>query len=455
MTKTVVLALAVGALAAALSIRASSGPASNVPLIPAAQSKSSATLGIFYRPSVQRANVWVGVLARVGGRALNPKRRGRTLVLGSNISGWAFSPDRSRLVVSVYPGARAILKFVDPTSLKLIATLSLGKGWAYPAAWLAPDRLLLLQYRADTFQLVVVDPIAGRVVRREGLPGSLSVSRPTQDGIALLLAPTTGIGPARLALLDSQGNMRTVELAQISAGSERPPDDPGSDEPIFRRRVPALAIDSDRRRAIVLGAGEPVAEVSLDTLAVSYHSLAQPVSFWSRLGGWLDPVAEAKAIDGPARYAQWLGNGLVAVTGSDAHSYKDSSGKLQMSYRAAGLRLLDTRDWSLRTLEAGADSFTRAGAELLATGSSWDSSSNERPGIGLVDYGPDGGQRFRLFKGEPVYMGLVYRGRAYVGVGEGSDMMQVVELGTGRIIGKRSGPLPWLLEGNSSLVSQF
>jgi hypothetical protein len=125
-----------------------------------------------------------------------------------------------------------------------------------------------------------------------------------------------------------------------------------------------------------------------------------------------------------------------------------------MRYRPAGLQLIDTDTWSVRTLDSGVDSFQRFGSDLLATGSTWDSSSYERPGIGLVDYGPDGSRRFTALAGQALYLSLVFRNRAYVYDADGSTA-RVVDLRSGKVSGQRTAPLPWLLDRQSSSVPGF
>lgn len=47
---------------------------------------------------------------------------------------------------------------------------------------------------------------------------------------------------------------------------------------IGRGATPGFAVDRGEGRAYVAGGGTPLAEVTLDDLAVSYHELARPVS---------------------------------------------------------------------------------------------------------------------------------------------------------------------------------
>jgi hypothetical protein len=428
--------LVLAAAAVALLAGASRGPASSVPRIPAAREKAAPLLGISFRSQV-------GVLARLDSRSLRP-RKGVRLVLGDGVSAWGFSSDRTRLVVCRGAPGLTVLRFVDPMTLKPLGRLVLSRGWAQKVAWIAPDRLLVLQVNDGNYDLVVVDPQALRIVSRRAVPGDLVAAERAPGGLVLLLAPHGRIGVATLAVADADGKLRTVGLDRTYAGFEGSPDEQPSTG-IPHHRTPGLAVDPQEGRAIVVGAGEPVAEVSLDSLAVSYHSLAR-ASLLSRLGRWLEPTALAKGTDGPTRYARWLGNGLVAVAGSDERMYDDASGR-HMSWTPSGLQLLDTRTWALRTLAPNADSFARAGAWLLATGSTSNPETGEQSAIGLAGYGPDGTLRFRTLKRQGVYVEVVYRGRAYVDAERSGDV--VVNTSSGRIVGEH-GDLPWVLLGDAS-----
>jgi hypothetical protein len=97
----------------------------------------------------------------------------------------------------------------------------------------------------------------------------------------------------------------------------------------------------------------------------------------------------------------------------------------------------------VRTLseEVSSVSFARAAGVLLAHGTSWDSSGEARS-LGLVAYGLDGRERFRLFGGEPVFDLHTAGSYAYVGVGDGdSPKLAIVDLGSGRVVREN---LPWV-----------
>jgi hypothetical protein len=142
---------------------------------------------------------------------------------------------------------------------------------------------------------------------------------------------------------------------------------------------PGLAVDPQGVRAFAVQAGSPIAEVDLRTLAVR----SAPIRL---------PTAAAKSDAGFDRSALWLGGGLLAVTGSDMRA----KGRLERT-TPAGLTLVDTRDWSARTIDPEATSVAYLGGTLLATAWLWDSRAGRATGIGLRAYGRDGSLRYRRF----------------------------------------------------------
>jgi hypothetical protein len=222
---------------------------------------------------------------------------------------------------------------------------------------------------------------------------------------------------------------------------------PGGDYRV-EQSVPGLAVDSRGGRAFVVAPGL-VAEVDLATLAVTYREPEPAASALARLLGWLDPTAEAKGATGPTRSAHWLGGGLLAVTGTDEDVVEDANGEQQNRIRAAGLSLIDTRDWRFRKVDEGAADAQVAGDLLLATGSSFDPATGAGKSIGLAVYGLDGRKRFQRFDGREVWVRHVYAGRAYVDVPLTKPpwaTLRVVDLDTGRVArAERGRRLPWLL----------
>jgi hypothetical protein len=82
-------------------------------------------------------------------------------------------------------------------------------------------------------------------------------------------------------------------------------------------------------------------------MAVSYHELDRP-SLLERLFRWLTPNADGKVTEGPVREARWLGEGMIAVSGTD-YSIVTAGGEERVDATPSGLELIETRSWTSRT----------------------------------------------------------------------------------------------------------
>jgi hypothetical protein len=398
-------------------------------------------------------------LVRVHPRTLRPLP-GRRLSL-SGWSNWAFSPNRSRLVVAQHRESRrlphASLRFADVRRLRSLASVPLGAGVTHNIAWLSPDRVLAVHDCCfGAFDLVVVSPRTGRVVLRRTVAGEPS-ARATRDELVLLVAPPQGIGTPRLLVADRRGEIRSASLDRIRAGREVPQEGAA---PVSRHVHPGLTVDPDGRRAFVVSADGTFAVVDLRSLAISYHTPSAPRSLFGRLRDWLEPAAHAKASDGTSRQALWLGSGLVAVTGSDDHTFTGADGALSMRTEPAGLSLVDVESWTVQRIDESVSHVSRVGDLLLATGYSWDSSEQRQGGNGLAGYALDGSKRFHVFEGRNLTQLRIYSGRAYIGlqgtvrVGatyvrlDDGSAFKTIDLATGQVIGTRTASLPVLLTGD-------
>jgi hypothetical protein len=370
-------------------------------------------------------------LARVEPDRLEPT--GRRIYVGPSWGSWAFSPDRSLLAVAAQTIAgRDVVRIVDPASLTQRSTVRLTHDLG-AVAWPRPNRVLALSPGRGwgAVEIVAYDPLARRVVRRSTVKGTLLRTGRTPGGFALLLGPEDGLGTARFAVVDANGVLRTTALDLI-AGLKQPDGEPW----VFRQRMPGLAVDPQGGRAFVVPDGSRLLEIDLATQSVQERELSEPVSVLGRLHDWLEPAAQAKGSDGPFRYARWLGNGVLAVSGSD-HQATVRAGRIErQTSTPAGLKLVDTDTWSVRTVDERASGFVFAEGLVLASGAA----------IGLVAYSPYGEERFALFPGRSPWVSAVIDGRAYVGFGGGpGQTLSVVELATGRLVGEREGIMPQLL----------
>ena len=308
--------------------------------LPAAQASSPATVpGLVYTPGYGNSIVVLHDPATL-------VRSGPRVRLGGNASSWSWSPGRRYLAIASYPQR---LTIVDVAAMRIVARVRLapGGGVARAVTW-AGDRVVAVVEAPAGVVVTAVDPLAGRVVRTTRLnrPFGYQFDR-LPDGLVFLLGARGRTGPVQLAVVDAEGTTRLVNVRQARVGST------------------GLAVDPVGRRAY-LAEGERVFAVDLRTLASSDPGPLRTL---------------AKAPLGSERSARWLGNGLLAVSGLD----RDAT-----STRPAGLRLVDVRDRTSRTIDPAATSFTVAGRVLLVE----DRSS--RRATSVTAYGFDGRQRYRI-----------------------------------------------------------
>ncbi|MGH3023167.1 MAG: hypothetical protein ACRDNI_05880 [Gaiellaceae bacterium] len=342
------------------------------------------------------------------------------------------SPDGNALALGA--DDRGYVQVVDLERMKALGTIDVGTGGYFERLhWVAPD-LLLASVSGLPSRAVAIDPGARRVLSEHELEGTVVSSHPTEDGIVFLLAPPDRIGPARLAVFDGTG-VRTTELREIRAGWEQE----GETEEDYRARqsIPGLAVEPSGVRALVVPAGNRVAEVDLETLDVRYHDLSEPVSLLGRLRDWLEPAAAAKTIDGPDRTAVWLSNGLVAVSGVDYVA----EGEERMAAEPAGLALVDPSDWSIHRVNDETGWVAVRDDTLLASWWQGDDSGE----AGVVAYDLEGNERFRRTSGELVDFSYTAGGHLYAAGNEGR-LYELIDLGTGETVSRVEPERPaWLV----------
>jgi hypothetical protein len=354
-------------------------------------------------------------LSWVDGMTLEPVD-GRSAAVPFSTAVGELSPDGTEVAVGASEGGS--VGIVDLEEMRTLGRAETTGSFVQQLHWAAPD-LLLAAIGGVSSQAVAIDPQSAEVLGKHDLGGTILYAEEAPGALVFLVAPSTGIGPARVVVFDG-GQLRSARLGQVPAGWEQA----GESEEDYRARqsVPALAVEPSGARALVVPAGDRVAEVDLTTMAVSYHDLAEPVSLLGRLRDWLEPAAHAKGLDGPDRNAVWLPNGLVAVSGNQYVQDGD-----EVDVTPAGLALIDPGDWSVRRLsdEPGWATF-RDGA-LLA--SAWREGSNEQT---LVVFDPDGTRRFTLAR-EDADLSQTHAGLLYATT-SGGTRFEIVDLQTGETV---------------------
>ncbi len=302
----------------------------------------------------------------------------------------ARSPARQRAVFAVGP-AQDRLRFLDIRRMRFAGGIRISR--VQGLLWRDAHRLVLLA-AGERPTVFLVDPVMRRVRLTRALDGSVTAVARSATRLVALLTPKERIGPASLAIIDADGNVREVSLPSIRAGAELV--DPSSHT--FRAEVPGLAIDPVGSRVIVVPAGGSIVEINVDTLQVALHSAKARTL-----------AAQRKVLEGWSRSATWFGPHLVAVTGTDS-AFVGTSARMT----PAGLTLIDTRDWSARTIEPRATSVAVADDTLLVCGAVWDPQRKRSEGMGLSGYGPDGTKRFHLFGEAGVSYVQIVAGYAYL-----------------------------------------
>lgn len=409
------------------------------------------------RPLVLRAPATVPLVGVafegtfVGGRSavlhrLDPRTLralGNGVPLGSDAIGWSVSPDRSRFAAGDFEHGEIVL--VDLSPLRRLGLVRTGvRGTVDTTAWVDGRLLAVIarHCRSCRPELVTIDPASWRVLARHTLAGTLEAAGTAPHALVLLLRAGSGIGPSTLAVARADGTVGTAALDRLASGT-RPL---RNGREIAHHAIPGLAVDAAHGRAYVVGAGTPVAEVDLGTLAVGYHELARPTSALGVLRNWLDPAASAKGLAGPERTARWLGDGVLAVWGRDDHGSTGAGGNPTFGSTAAGLELIDTRDWGIRVLDRRAASATVADGSLLVWSDQYDSGTRLQTGSGLTAYDGSGHMRFHLFGTSPIAEVQVVGPRAFVEKTGDRTSYLVVDLRTGRVVQELSvGSLPWIV----------
>lgn len=354
------------------------------------------------------------------GRTLEPVD-GRSVSFSYYYSAIDRSPDGTTLALGA--DDRGYVQLIDLDRMESLGTVDVGgSGYFERLHWVAPD-LLLASISGLPSRAVALDPATQTILSEHELQGTVLSSRPVEGGLVLLLAPSDRIGPARLAVFDGE-SVRTADLREVRAGWEQESEGETEDDYRARQSIPGLAVDPAGGRALVVPAGNRVAEVDLETLEVRYHDLSEPVSLLGRLRDWLEPAAHAKSVDGPERNAVWLPSGLVAVSGS--HYAADGD---RMDITPAGLTLIDPSDWSVRRLSDEANWVSTRGDALLA--SSWKENSNEQT---VAVFDTDGEERFSLAR-PAADLSQVSGGLLYVATEEGRRY-ELVDLETGETVGQ-------------------
>jgi hypothetical protein len=374
-----------------------------------------------------------GDLVRLDPATLRPLR-GRRVPLLSDTWAWSFAPDRSRLALAT-DSRGPKLRLVDLRRMRVIGDARLARrGSAWATAWVSPRRILavVLTRAGDDTIVAGVDAASRRVVWRRTLGGSLQAGERFRRSLLLVLGPGDRVGASRFVRVTPDGRLHSASLPEVRSGSETVETELDGASALESR--PGLAVDRSAGRAFVVQAEGPVAEVELRTLQVRSHVLSP---------GGRSPAGVAAG----TRDALWLGNGLLAVTGLDTNlAAGDVKSRGRTWTTPAGLTLIDTRRWSVRTIDDRATDADRVGDTLVASSFVW--SGGRTSGSGITAYSVAGRRRFHRYGDAP--MGVQPLGRrllvagprriALIDARTGRELRRFRRLPASPLVGEQSFP---------------
>lgn len=373
--------------------------------------------------------------------------------------GWVASPDPQLLAVATDSDASnsdsSTLRFANASTLRWVRRGVGLDGYFLGGLWPRMNTLYALAGNCCTpgSTLETINTVSKHVLSRTPITGLIATVARSADGLVFLNETGNKVAPVTLDIVDPNGAIRSVPLTRILGGTHF---DLTAQDPIGTTRQPGLAIDPNENTAYVIDDGGLVARVALADLSVSYHQVNN--SLLDRFSAWLTPTAEAKGINGPTLSARWLGDGLIAAGGTRESAVRHKDGSISFSSSPAGLRIIDTTDWSEHTLDPNATTGIVTDGLLLATGGSWssDGDTTNSTGEGVAAYGPDGTLRWRIDAGQTLSIVAAYGSRALIqknqtGPNYVQEPIQLIDLTTG----KKLATLPadfslWPLLGTGS-----
>jgi hypothetical protein len=361
------------------------------------------------------------LLFQVHPRTLRPLSRPiRTFRSGADL---ALSADGRELAYTDGSRGRSRIHFVDLARWRSLGVARLGRQGPLGVGWVGADRVVAIAGQGFGRQrLLWVDVSSRKLVARRAFAGRLLNTLTVPGGFALALAPEGRIGPLRLLLADAQGGTRTLEIDGIAAGGNE-----GERE--ARYLTPGIAVDHEGGRLFAVGARRLlVAEVALASGEVTYHSLGATAAKGNTDVWW--------------RQAAWAGNGRMAVTGE---RFRPGRGPVPF-----GVRLIDTSDWSITTLDPRPSVMHVAGDTVLAYGTRWFDGFRRSESTGLLAFDGSGRRSFVRFRGQQIAT-LGSRGRLVYAWVRRTRTLHVIDVRDGRTLNEvhTSRRIPFLLTPRS------
>lgn len=377
------------------------------------------------------------VLTRLDPQTL--RTRGRLDLGAQGVNLTAASPDGSRLL---YGSGKQLLLVIDPARLRVVREIELHKRFVRDLAWVEDRVAIATTVWQGTTRFVRFDPTTGEILGVRRMEGEAFRFARIGKGVVVLTAgpgrdETNRPGPVTIAVAEFSGRVVSRRIDDVRGGFFDPED---PDE--FATNVePALAARGSL--ATVVGVDGTIVNVDLTDLQVTVEGRSD--SFFSALGRWLAPPAEAKIANATSLRATWASPDSLVVAGYRTQGTLGPGRSLEYSNDPAGLTVIDPADWSARELDGEGTIATPTG-DLVLVSQEYLPGQVQGESIGLRAYDRDGTLAWEAFDGKAVWEPVVHEGHVFLTFGWSKIRVHSVDLATGEVLGSNPIPLtvlPW------------
>lgn len=258
-------------------------------------------------------------------------RDGSALGIGNQEQGWrqAASPDGRYLAAG---GARTGVDIIDVDRHRKLTTIDIGQSQIF-LAWPHEDRIMAVTGSPGVNKkksLTIIDVEDRRVAVRRTISGLFVSAAVSKDALAVLTAPSHDHSrqSANLTVLRASGDSFTVKLDKIESGYRFPGDT--TDDRFGHYAAPGLALGRNGENVYVFGIDGSIAEIDIDTAAVTYTSLQGPAptlvldAAEAKLSNYSSPPTLFRTASSPSPDTRSGSSDGIGPIWSDGWSLRDS-----------------------------------------------------------------------------------------------------------------------------------
>jgi hypothetical protein len=142
------------------------------------------------------------------------------------------------------------------------------------------------------------------------------------------------------------------------------------------------------------------------------------------------------------------------VWGMDMRVLGDRPAEQRQEQLPSGVKLVDTRNWTVRPVDQAATGARWQAGRLLTFGGTWDAEAQQQRGVGLTIYGPGDRRPVHLLGSRAISDAYLHGDQVYAAIENGGEQpgRAVVSLKSGRVLASSRTPMPYLLLGDRDRV---